>query len=92
LICWGFSGQGWAFLTAAISKALDTGTCGNCAYSTRDGAYRVLYAFDPRRCAVLLIGGDKRGQHRWYDEHVPAAEKLYDEHLKTLRKEGRNHG
>lgn len=72
LICWGFSGQGWAFLTAAISKALDTGTCGN--------------------CAVLLIGGDKRGQHRWYDEHVPAAEKLYDEHLKTLGKEGRNHG
>lgn len=54
--------------------------------------YRVLYAFDPRRCAVLLIGGDKRGQRRWYDEHIPVAEKLYDEHLKTLRKEGRNHG
>ncbi|MBT2374472.1 type II toxin-antitoxin system RelE/ParE family toxin [Pseudomonas fluorescens] len=54
--------------------------------------YRVLYAFDPRRCALLLIGGDKTGQDRWYQEHVPIAEKLYDEHLEILRKEGRNHG
>jgi len=54
--------------------------------------YRVLYAFDPRRCALLLIGGDKTGQDRWYEVHVPVAEKLYDEHLETLRKEGRNDG
>jgi hypothetical protein len=58
----------------------------------RGRPYRVLYAFDPRRCALLLIGGDKTGQHRWYDEHVPVAEKLYDIHLETLREEGRNHG
>ena len=54
--------------------------------------YRVLYAFDPRRCALLLIGGDKTGQDRWYDEHVPLAESLYDEHLEILRSEGRNDG
>jgi len=36
--------------------------------------YRVLYAFDPRRCALLLIGGDKTGQDRWYEDHVPMAE------------------
>ncbi|MBN2978924.1 type II toxin-antitoxin system RelE/ParE family toxin [Pseudomonas lactucae] len=54
--------------------------------------YRVLYAFDPRRCALLLIGGDKTGQRRWYEEHIPVAEKLYDIHLEALRKEGRNHG
>jgi hypothetical protein len=54
--------------------------------------YRVLYAFDPRRCALLLIGADKTGQRRWYEEHIPMAEKLYDVHLDTLRKEGRNHG
>ncbi len=54
--------------------------------------YRVLYAFDPRRCALLLIGGDKTVQHRWYEEHVPVAEKLSDVHLDTLRKEGRTHG
>jgi hypothetical protein len=54
--------------------------------------YRVLYAFDPRRCALLLIGGNKTGRGRWYDEYVPLAEKLYDEHLETLRIEGRDHG
>ena len=54
--------------------------------------YRVLYAFDPRRCALLLIGGEKTGRHRWYEQHVPMAEKLYDVHLETLRKEGRHHG
>jgi hypothetical protein len=50
--------------------------------------YRVLYAFDPRRCAILLIGGDKTGNKRWYETFVPVADKLYDEHLATLRKEG----
>lgn len=50
--------------------------------------YRVLYAFDPRRVAVLLIGGAKTGNDRWYDEHVPKADRLYDEHLKELRREG----
>jgi hypothetical protein len=47
----------------------------------------VLYAFDPRRCAILLIGGDKTGQDRWYDIYVPIADRLYDQHLRTLRKE-----
>jgi hypothetical protein len=50
--------------------------------------YRVLYAFDPRRAAVSLIGGDKTGNNRWYREMVPVADRLYDEHLETLRKEG----
>jgi hypothetical protein len=50
--------------------------------------YRLLYAFDPRRCAILLIGGDKTGNNRWYEIHVPIADRLYDVHLETLRKEG----
>ncbi len=50
--------------------------------------YRVLYAFDPRRCAVLLIGGDKTGNDRWYEQFVPVADRLYDQHLDTLRNEG----
>lgn len=50
--------------------------------------YRTLYAFDPRRCAILLIGGDKTGNDRWYEEYVPKADALYDEHLQTLIKEG----
>ena len=50
--------------------------------------YRTLYAFDPRRSAILLIGGDKTGDERWYDVHVPVADRLYEEHLEQLRKEG----
>src|SRR6266852_3025120 len=40
--------------------------------------YRTLYAFDPRRAAILLIGGDKTGNDRWYEVYVPLADKLYD--------------
>lgn len=54
--------------------------------------YRVLYAFDQRRCAILLIGGDKTGNDRWYDQYVPIADQLYDEHLETLIKEGLKDG
>ena len=50
--------------------------------------YRVLYAFDPRRSAILLLGGDKTGDGRWYDRNVPIADDLYDEHIETLRREG----
>ena len=51
--------------------------------------YRTLYAFDPRRMAILLIGGDKTGNDRWYDENIPLADKLYDEHIETLKKEAK---
>jgi hypothetical protein len=50
--------------------------------------YRMLYAFDPRRVAILLLGGDKTGNERWYEELVPIADRLYDEHLRTLEREG----
>jgi hypothetical protein len=50
--------------------------------------YRVLYAFDPRRAAILLMGGDKTGDNRWYERMVPVADSLYDEHIAALRKEG----
>jgi len=49
---------------------------------------RTLYAFDPRRTAILLIGGDKTGNDLWYEQHVPIADDLYDEHLSELEKEG----
>ena len=54
--------------------------------------FRTLYAFDPRRAAILLIGGDKTGDNRWYEKNVPIADKLYDEHLRQLRKEGLTDG
>jgi hypothetical protein len=54
--------------------------------------YRTLYAFDPRRMAILLIGGDKTGQDRWYEVHVPIADRLYDQHLVEIEREGNNDG
>lgn len=50
---------------------------------------RVLFAFDPRRVAVLLVAGDKSGRwDRWYRENIPLADTLFDEHLARLKKEG----
>src|SRR5215203_3413344 len=49
---------------------------------------RTLFAFDPRRLAILLIGGDKTGDNRFYERMFPIADRLYDEHLESLRKEG----
>lgn len=54
----------------------------------RGRPYRVLYAFDPRRVVILLVGGDKTGDDRWYETNVPIADRLYDEHLAQLRREG----
>jgi hypothetical protein len=47
--------------------------------------YRVLYAFDPRRVGYLLIGGDKTGNPRWYDEFIPVADGIYEQHLRELK-------
>ena len=49
--------------------------------------YRVLYAFDPRRVSILLLGGNKVGDNRWYEENVLRADKLYDDHLEELKRE-----
>lgn len=59
------------------------------------GSIRTLFAFDPRRTAILLIGGDKSPNdpgcpnwNRWYDRYTPIADDLYDAHLDELRQEG----
>lgn len=49
---------------------------------------RVFYAFDPRRSAILLIGGDKTGDGRFYERMIPIADELYDVHLEELKQEG----
>jgi hypothetical protein len=50
--------------------------------------FRVFYAFDPRRTAILLIGGDKTGNDRFYEDMIPVADDLYDQHIKGLKAEG----
>jgi hypothetical protein len=48
---------------------------------------RILFAFDPRRRAILLLAGDKQGAWvKWYRKNIPVAEDRYDEHLETLKK------
>lgn len=49
--------------------------------------YRVFYAFDPRRAAMLLIGGCKTGDDRFYERFIHEADRIYDDHLVMLRKE-----
>jgi hypothetical protein len=54
--------------------------------------YRVLYAFDPLRVGILLIGGDKTGNVRWYEEHIPIADRLSDEHVEQIKRERKTPG
>jgi hypothetical protein len=48
---------------------------------------RIFFAFDPRRSAILLIGGDKSGNPRFYREMIPIADALYDDHLTEIEEE-----
>jgi hypothetical protein len=49
---------------------------------------RIFYAFDPRRSAILLIGGDKTGDDRFYERMIPIADQLYDAYIAEIKKEG----
>ena len=55
----------------------------------RGRPYRILFAFDPRRCAYLILGGDKSGDPRWYVEAILRAELIYARHLQET---GEEHG
>ena len=48
---------------------------------------RTFYAFDPSRAAILLIGGDKTGDDRFYETMVPIADKIYEVYLKEIQEE-----
>lgn len=47
--------------------------------------WRVLFAFDPRRKAYLVLAGDKTGNSRWYEINVPRADAIYDRHLREIQ-------
>ena len=49
------------------------------------GNLRALFAFDPRREAVILLGGDKTGDWKgWYERSIPRADRLFDQHLRDM--------
>jgi hypothetical protein len=60
-------------------------------FSAADGEWRVAFAFDPKRKAVLLVAGDKSGgsEKRFYRELIRKADERFDAHLARLRKEGK---
>lgn len=53
----------------------------------RGDPWRILFAFDPRRTAILLVGGCKRGDKRWYKKHIPIADERFQRHLEHLHRE-----
>jgi hypothetical protein len=60
-------------------------------FKAADGVWRVAFAFDPRRKAVLLVAGDKSGtsEKRFYREFIAKADDRYDAHLSRLAKKRR---
>jgi hypothetical protein len=51
-----------------------------------DGAWRIAFAFDPKRRAILLVGGDKAGisKDRFYSDLIRIADMRYGQHLKHI--------
>ena len=77
-------------LVAGRSKLIKTSRHHNMKELRSVGGHlRVLYAFDPRQRAVLLVGGDKAGDwNGWYSKYVKVADAAYSKHLRSLGKEG----
>ena len=49
--------------------------------------WRILFAFDPKRQAILLVGGNKSGNKKWYHENIPIADQRYEKYLEILKEE-----
>ena len=56
-------------------------------FAAADGVWRVAFAFDPRRQAILLVAGDKSGvsEKRFYRNLIAKADKRFDSHLARLK-------
>jgi len=47
--------------------------------------YRILFAFEPRRAAYLILGADKTGDANWYRVNIKKADEIYDAHLREIK-------
>ena len=58
-------------------------------FAAAGGEWRIAFAFDPKRTAILLVAGDKTGgsQKRFYKRFIAKADKRFDAHLERLKKE-----
>ena len=52
--------------------------------------WRILFAFDPKRRSILLVGGNKQGDKRWYKKNIPVADARFEKHLKRMEKDNGN--
>jgi len=50
----------------------------------RGKPYRILFLFDPRRNAYLILGGDKSGNARWYEQAIRMADEIYARYLRDI--------
>lgn len=60
-------------------------------FDAADGVWRVAFAFDPKRQAILLVGGDKSGgsEKRFYKRLIKKADERFDAHLSQLEEQAR---
>jgi hypothetical protein len=60
-------------------------------FDAADGVWRVAFAFDPKRRAILFVAGDKSGasEKRFYKQLIKKADKRFDKHLKSLKRKSR---
>ena len=74
-------GVALGFPWSSAIKGASLGGMRELRYQHQGHPFRVLYAFDPSRQAILLLGGDKSGDGRWYRRNVPRAQRLFQEYL-----------
>jgi hypothetical protein len=57
-------------------------------FNAGDGVWRVAFAFDPKRQAILLVAGDKSGvsQKRFYNQLIKLADQRFDNYLANIEK------
>ena len=80
-------GPGLSFPYSSSIKASRHGWMRELRVQSAGKPIRIFYAFDPGRTAILLIGGKKGGNDRFYDQFIRVADRLFDEHLAELSKE-----
>ncbi len=67
-------------------KGLRIGNLKELRVKYRKSPIRILFAFDPKQQAVIILGDSKQGDKRWYDTNIPIAEQLFTEHIIKQRK------
>ena len=58
-------------------------------FNAADGEWRVAFAFDPRRAAIVLVAGDKSGgsEKRFYKQLIKKADRRFTDHCERLKKD-----